>query len=156
MVTMPVTIRYMFSQNFAVSPKQAYLWCTDFSPQDPQLLGYRITERQVVPISEGLILLKDILRTSQGEVEKQKLVHLYPERLCWILTHVTGPTMHSQFHYEILMAPNGCRLNYEALHVEHGKDTLSSDELSQLAKTFCKKDSEMWQLLALAMAQELR
>jgi hypothetical protein len=152
---MPVVIRYRFSQSFAVSPKQAYLWCTDFSPQDPQLLGYIITERQVTPLSEGLILLTDISRTAQNTVEKQKLVHLYPDKLSWILTHITGSTKHSQFCYEIITDTNGCHLNYEALHVEQEKDTMTPDEKLQFAKTLCKKDSDMWQLLATAMQQEL-
>jgi hypothetical protein len=152
---MPITICYRFSQHFAVLPKQAYLWCTDFSPQDPQLLGYIITERQVTPITEGLILLIDTLKTAQSTVEKQKLVHLYPDKLSWVLTHITGPTKHSQFRYEILPDTNGCHLNYEALHVEQEKEYLSSDEKLQLAKSLCKKDLDMWQFLAVAMEQEL-
>jgi hypothetical protein len=153
---MSVTVCYRFSQHFSVLPNQAYLWCTDFSPQDPQLLGYLITERQIVSLSEGLILLKDILRTAQSTVEKQKLVHLYPDKLSWVLTHITGPTKYSQFRYEILPDQNGCHLNYEALHVEHENGSLSSDEKLQLANLLCKKDSEMWRLLAVAMEQELK
>jgi hypothetical protein len=153
---MPVAIRYKFSQSFSVSPRQAYLWCTDFSPQDPQLLGYIITKRQVSPISEGLIFLIDISCTAQNTIEKQKLVHLYPDKLSWVLTHITGPTKHSQFRYEIITDTNGCHLNYEALHIEQEKDTMTSDEKLQLAKTLCKKDSDMWQLLATAMQEELK
>jgi hypothetical protein len=155
MINMPNTIRYKFSQKFAVSPKQAYLWCTDFSPHDPQLLGYSIIKRKVTHLSEGLILLKDISNTSQGEVEKQKLVHLYPWKLSWTLTHITGPTKHSQFCYEIIEDANGCHLNYEALHIEHRKDNMAFNETLQLATAFRNKDSEMWRLLALAMEQEL-
>jgi hypothetical protein len=153
---MSFTIRYSFSQHFSVLPKQAYLWCTDFSPQDPQLLGYNITERQVIPISEGIILLIDILKTGQNTIEKQKIVHLYPDTQSWVLTHITGPTKYSQFRYKILPDTNGCHLNYEALHVEHEKGSLSSDEKLQLEQMLCKKDSNMWQLLATAMEQELK
>lgn len=153
---MSVTVCYRFSQHFSVLPNQAYLWCTDFSPQDPQLLGGIITERQVISLSEGLILLKDILRADNSVVvEKQKLVHLYPSKLSWVLTHITGSTKYSQFRYEILPDPSGCHLNYEALQVEHEKGSLTSEEKLQLAKMLCKKDSEMWQLLAVAMEQEL-
>jgi hypothetical protein len=153
---MPVTIRYKFSQNFTVPSKQAYLWCTDFSPQDSQLLSCLLTERQVVSLSEGLILLTDISRTAQNIVEKQKIVHLYPDKLSWVLTHITGPTKHSQFRYEIIEDANGCHLNYEALHVEYEKDDMVQDEKLQLAKTLCKKDSDMWQFLAIAMQQDFR
>jgi succinate dehydrogenase flavin-adding protein (antitoxin of CptAB toxin-antitoxin module) len=51
---------------------------------------------------------------------------------------------------------NGCHLNYEALHVEHEKDSLSSDERIQLEQMLCNKDSDMWRLLAAAMEQELK
>jgi hypothetical protein len=153
---MPVTIRYRFSQHFDVLPKQAYLWCTDFSPNDVQLLGGIITERHVVPISEGLILLIDIFRAAQSTVEKQKIVHLYPDKLSWVLTHITGSTKYSQFHYEILTDTNGCHLNYDALHIEHGKDNITIDEMSQLAETLYKRDFEMWQLLTVTMEQELK
>jgi len=157
LIIMPVTIRYRFSQHFDVLSEQAYLWCTDFSPQDSQLLGCILTERQVVPISEGLILLIDIFRTAQGTVEKQKIVHLYPDKLSWVLTHITGTTKHSQFRYEILADKNGCHLNYEALHIEPAKDNIyTADEKSQLAETLCKRDLELWQLLAIAMKQELK
>ena len=154
---MPSTIRYQFSQYFSISPKQAYLWCTDFSSQDPPLLGYAITERQVLFLSEGLLLLSDIFRTTKNVVEKQKIVHLYPNKLSWVLTHITGPTKYSQFRYEIVPdVPAGCHLNYEAFHVEHENDSLSSDEQLQFAKVLCKKDSDIWQLLAKAMEQELK
>jgi hypothetical protein len=122
---------------------------------DPKLLGYIISERKVTPISERLILLTDLLHTPQNTIEKQKLVHLYPDKLSWVLTHITGPTKHSQFRYEIITNPNGCHLNYEALHIEQEKDTMTSEEKLQLTKTLCKKDSDMWQLLATAMEQEL-
>jgi hypothetical protein len=157
MLFMPITIRYRFSQNFAVSQKQAYLWCTDFTSQDPQFLGSIITERQVLPLSEGLILLKDVLRSDQSVVEKQKLVHLYPDKLSWVLTHITGQTKYSQFRYELLSDSTGCcYLNYEALHVEHEKDCLSSDEKLQLANALYKRDLDMWRLLAVAMEQEIK
>ena len=153
---MPITIRYKFSQHFHVSPEQAYMWCTDFSPQDPQFLGYIITKRQVIPLSEGLMLLIDTIQTDKNTLEKQKIVHLYPDRLSWVLTHITGPTKYSQFRYEILPDASGCHLNYDALQVEHEKDYLSPDEQLQFAKILCKKDSDMWQLLAKAMEQELK
>ncbi|MCL1977860.1 MAG: hypothetical protein FWG55_07170 [Candidatus Bathyarchaeota archaeon] len=157
MTVMPVTIHYRFSHSFAVLPKQAYLWCTDFSTQDLKLLGYSNAERQVVQVSDDVVLLKDVFYApSGGVVEKQKLVHLYPDRLSWVSTHIAGPNKHSQFCYEILVETCGCRLNYEALHVEHGKDSLTSDERSRLSDVLCRADLEVWRLLALVMEQELK
>jgi hypothetical protein len=55
-----------------------------------------------------------------------------------------------------LPGTNGCHLNYEALHIEQEKEYLSPDEKLQLAKSLCKKDADMWRLLAVAMEQELK
>ncbi|MDR2719813.1 MAG: hypothetical protein LBC03_03295 [Nitrososphaerota archaeon] len=156
MTTMPLSLRYKFSQSFTVPPKQAYLWCTDFSSQDHQLMGHNNAKRQVIPISEGVVILKDVFYTSDGDVEKQKLVHLYPDLLSWTSTHLTGPNKHSQFRYEILTEACGCRLDYEALHVEYGKDILSSNEVLRFTELLCRADLEVWRFLALALEQGLK
>ncbi len=153
---MPVTIRYRFSQNFDAPPKQAYLWCTDFSLHDHQLMGYNSAERQVFPVADGIVLLKDIFHMPSGEVEKQKLVHLYPDRLSWFSTHVSGPNKYSQFRYEIVPQDGGSRLNYEALHVEYCKDQMCQNEVAVLAEQLCRADSAVWKLLAAAMKKELK
>jgi len=151
---MPVSIRYRFSQSFTVPPKEAYLWCTDFTNQDHQFMGHDNAERQVIPVSDDIVILKDIFRTSNGVVKKQKLVHLYPDILCWVSTHITGPNKHSQFRYQIVPQDGGSRLDCEALHVENQND-LPLKEVARLAEVLCSEDSSAWKLLALAMAKEL-
>jgi len=152
---MSTTLHYRFSQSFTVPPKQAYLWCIDFSSQDHQLIGNNNAKRQVISISENVILLKDIFCTPTGKVEKQKLVHLYPDRLSWTSTHLTGPNRYSQFRYKILPETYGCRLDYEALHIEQETDNMHSDEQLCRAELLCREDLEVWRLLALALEQEL-
>ncbi len=153
---MPVTVRYRFSQSFAVSAIEAFLWCTDFSPIDHQLMGHATAERQVMRVSNDVMVLKDVFHTADGVVEKQKLVHLYPDRFSWISTHITGTNMHSQFLYEIQPKNGGSRLNFEAVHVDHGKEKISPVEAQMLADSLCCEDSAVWRLLAVAMAKELK
>jgi hypothetical protein len=39
-----------------------------------------------------VVIVKDIFTAESGEVEKEKLVHLYPERLMWTSTHISAQT----------------------------------------------------------------
>lgn len=152
---MPVIIRYRFTQVFAVPPKQAYLWCTDFTPQDHLLMGHENVERQVLHVSDGIVLLQEVFHTSNGDVEKQKIVHLYPKELRWVSTHLTGPNKHSQFSYKI-SPENGCsKLEFEALHVENGRD-ITRVEAGVLVEQLRRNDSEAWRLLAEAMNKEFK
>jgi len=64
-------------------------------------MGDEAAERQITRLADATIILSDIFHTGKGYVEKQKLVQLYPDRLCWIATHLTGPNKYSQFIYEI-------------------------------------------------------
>ena len=154
---MSYAIRYFFSQRFVVSVRQAYLWCTDFGPIDHVLMGEDNAEREVTHLTDGTVILKEIFHTSSGDVEKQKLVQLYPDRLSWISTHLSGPNKFSQFIYEIFTeGDSASRLNFTALHIEHGKEDLTKEEVKLLAVRLCKYDSKAWKLLAKAMAKELK
>ncbi len=149
---MPVSIRYRFIQEFAVSAKAAFDWCTSFDPGDHALMGDK-AERQVTQIANGSIMLKDTFHTTTGTVEKQKLVQLYPEQLRWTSTHVSGPNVYSQFLYDIKRkGKNSSVLEFIALHIEHNDKA----DAEQLSKRFCKEDADAWMLLATAMEKELR
>jgi hypothetical protein len=153
---MPYSIRYRFSQHFTVPAYEAYKWCTDFSPEDHALMGEAAAERQITRLAETTIILTDIFHTSSGSVEKQKLVQLYPDRLCWVATHLTEPNKYSQFIYEISAEGSGAsRLDFTALHLEYEKEKLGSMDIKLLAEKLKKGDSEAWKLLASAMAKEL-
>jgi len=152
---MPCSIRYCLSQRFYVSAREAYDWCTDYSAQDHALMGNEAAERQVTRLAEDTVVLTDIFHVGTGEVEKQKLVQFYPDRLCWIATHLTGPHKYSQFIYEISAEGNGAsRLDFTALHLEY-EEKLGSEALESLAVKLKAADSKVWKLLAKAMTKYL-
>jgi hypothetical protein len=149
---MPVSIRYRFTQQFVVSAKAAFDWCTSFEPGDHVLMGDK-AERQVTQIAEYIILLKDTFHTTAGTVGKQKLVALYPDQFRWISTHITGPNKYSQFIYTITpKGKNSSILEFTGLHIEHDDKA----DTKQLAKLLCIEDSDAWVLLAGAMEKELK
>jgi len=153
---MSQVLRYSFSQRFVVSAQQAFCWCTDYCPGDPALMGEANAEREVTHLTDSTLILKEIFHTADGDVEKQKLVQLYPERFSWISTHLSGPNKYSQFIYEIF--PEGdsaSRLNFTALHIEYGKENMTQEEIKLLADRLCEYDSHAWKHLAKAMAKDL-
>jgi hypothetical protein len=149
---MVTTVRYHFRQPFAVSPQEAFDWCTDYTPQDHPLMGFTNSKRAVAKISEGTVILTDTFHKEAGTVEKQKLVQLYPDRLFWVNTHLTGPNRHSQFLYQISSdGKGGSYLDFTALHLEYE----SKESAETLAAKLCQADSDMWKLIAKAMTDEL-
>lgn len=150
---MPVSIRYRFTQTFHFSAKDAFDWCTDFAPQDHALMGDPNAERKVVHVSEGVMVLEEVFHTAEGDVSKQKLVTLYPDRLSWASTHLTGPNKHSQFLYQITIVKGGSQLEFTGLHIDYGKN-LTAAEVAALSERLCREDAEAWRLLAAAMAKD--
>jgi hypothetical protein len=150
---MSTSIRYRFIQNFPFSADAAFAWCTDFTPEDHQLMGDATGERKVTHLSEGVILFDEVFHTPDGDVSKQKLVTLYPDRYSWVSTHLTGPNKHSQFTYQITPVKGGSQLEFTGLHIEHQK--LLPAEVKVLAQRFCRDDAGAWRLLAAAMAKDL-
>jgi len=150
-------IRYHFTQAFNFPAKETYEWCTDFTPQDHQLLGEENTKREVYRISDSTIILKEIIQTANGVIKKDKLVQLYPNRFSWVSTHLSGPNKYSQFIYEIseTSTSTSC-LDFTALHLEKFNKELNRKEVEAMAESFCKYDSNVWRLLAKAMVRELR
>jgi len=153
---MPYSIRYRFSQRFNVPALKAYKWCTDYSPEDHALMGDEEAERQITRLTNSTIILTDTFHTSRGPVEKKKLVQLYPDRLSWVSTHLTGPNKHSQFIYEISAEGNDAsRLDFTAMHLEYEKEKPSIVDVKMLADKLREEDSAAWKLLASAMTKEL-
>jgi len=151
---MPCPIQYRFSQRFPVPARRAYKWCTNYSPEDHVLMGDEAAERTITCVTDATIILTDTFHTNRGNVEKQKLVQLYPDRLSWVSTHLTGPNKYSQFIYEISAEGNGAsRLDFTALHLEY--ENLDSEAIKSLADKLKKEDSAAWKLLANAMIKEL-
>jgi hypothetical protein len=151
---MPSSIWYRFNQRFPVPARKAYEWCTDYSAEDSALMGEEAVERQIVHLADTTIILTDIFHTRSGRVEKQKLVQLHPDRLCWISTHLTGPNRYSQFIYEISAeGKDASQLDFTALHLEYEK--LDSECVKSLADKLKREDSSAWKRLAKAMAKEV-
>ena len=148
----PVLVRYHFSQRFSSPAKKAFEWCTSFDSKDPELMGGgENSERQVTPITENTLILKDVFHLPTGTVEKQKLVQIYPDQLTWVSTHLTGPNKYSQFLYVISSKDrNASVLDFYANHIEYTENADSR----LLAKRLCKEDAALWTLLAKAMAKE--
>ena len=156
MKIMPYVIRYHFSQIFAVSATKAYVWCTDYTPEDHVLMGQEKAKRKVIHLTDSTVVLKEIFPTTNGDIEKQKLVHLYPDRRSWVSTHLIGPNKYSQFIYELSAEDkNASRLNFTAHHVEHRKEIMTEMDIKLLEDKLCKSDSKVWKLLAKAMEREL-
>jgi hypothetical protein len=149
---MPLHVRYTFTKRFSVSAKKAFQWCTSFDPSDHLLMGNPNAQRQIFPLVDGALILKDIYSSSEGTVEKQKLVVLYPDQLTWTSTHLTGPNKHSQFLYQI--TPQGKTnsvLTFTAMHLENDEKA----DAKALAERLCREDAGVWAFLAGAMEKGL-
>ncbi len=148
---MALAVRYYFSQRFAFPAQKVFDWCTDFDPKDHVLMGDANAKRQISHITDDTIILKDVFLTPSGPLEKEKLVQLYPNRLSWTSTHLTGPNKYSQFLYKITSEGKGfSALNFTALHIEYDEKA----DAKLLADRLCKEDAAAWKLLAKAMAEE--
>ena len=152
---MPYSIRYRFSQRFSVSAREAYDWCTNYDPHDHALMGDEAAERQITRVAKDVVVLTDVFHVETGAVEKQKVVQLYPDRLCWVSTHLTGPHKYSHFIYEISAeGDDASRLDFNALHLEYG-EKFDSEDMKLLTDKLKEEDSNAWKLLAKAMAKEI-
>lgn len=156
-IGMAVLVRYGFSQRFAVGACEAYEWCTNYCPEDLALAGSLSGERKITHLNKATIILTDTFPTETGTVEKQKLVHLYPDQLQWVSTHLSGPNKYSQFLYKITPeGPAASRLDFTALHLDYTKETADAESTKILAEKLCKEDSQMWALFAKVMEKDLQ
>jgi len=150
---MVLAVRYYFIQRFVVSAQSAFDWCTNFDPEDHLLMGDADAKRQVSHITNDTIILNDSFPSSSGPIEKQKLVQLYPSKLSWTSTHLTGPNKYSQFLYKITSQGKGfSTLNFTGLHIEYDEKV----DTEQLAGRLCREDADAWKLLAKAMEGDLK
>ena len=53
-------------------------------------MGEENAKREVTPLSDNALILKETFHTKTGDIGKQKLVHLYPDQLSWVSTHLAG------------------------------------------------------------------
>jgi hypothetical protein len=154
-VTLPNVIRYSFLQDFAASAQAAFEWCTNYTSKDHTLMGHDNATRQIQLVAESTLIITDIFQSTQGPIEKQKLVELYPDMLSWNATHLTGPNKYSQFQYQIV--PDGedqSHLIFTGLVLDYGK-MLSQAEIKTIAEQLCRADAAAWALLAEALVKDL-
>jgi hypothetical protein len=147
---MPQPIHYHFTQRFNQPARKAYEWCTDFTPEDLVLMQEKNVTRKVQQITGNTVILTDKFHNEGKTTVKQKLVCLYPSRLMWTSTHLTGPAKHSQFIYEITSTSKTASiLRFTALHIASDiKEGADKTETQRLAEELRKEDSNGWKNLA--------
>jgi len=93
---------------------------------------------------------------ADNQIEKQKLVQIYPDILFWTSTHISGPAKHSQFIYQITAeADNISNLDFRGLFLDYGDKKISESDAAKLIEKTCKEDARAWGLLAKAMEQDI-
>ena len=151
----PISVDFEFVQRFKVPAKAAYAWATDYRPDDHALMGRR-GRRKIDRICGDTLILTDTIETGGGgRVTKKRHIRLYPERLTWINTHISGPNRHSQFLYEIMPeGRNSSRLRFTGREIRKAGPT-SARQLAALVAEERKEDAALWKRLARAMAADL-
>jgi hypothetical protein len=151
----PISVNFEFVQRFKVPAKAAYAWATDYRPEDHELLGWRGRRKIDRICNDTLILTDTVQKAGGGRVTKKRHVRLYPERLTWINTHISGPNRHSQFLYEITPeGRNSSRLRFTGREIRKAEPT-SARQLAALVAEERKEDSALWKRLARAMEADL-
>lgn len=142
---MPViSLRYRFRQWFNVPARAAFLWCTDFEPEDGKLFSER-TKRSIRRIAKDALIMTDTTYPSGRPLRISRLVRLNADQMAWTNTHLDGPYRHSQFWYKIVAdGPRRSHLEFEGLRLETTKNPLSEKEIRRRARECQKLDSGEW------------
>ncbi|HEY3357829.1 MAG TPA: hypothetical protein VGQ83_31550 [Polyangia bacterium] len=148
------SIPYHFSQRFPFSAAAVLRWATDYHPEDIELFGMR-GRRRIHWLCDDTVLLTDTFARDDGRhLSKQKLVRIYPDRLRWTSTHLTGPNRYSQFLYELVAeGKHVCRLEFTGRHIEE-REPPSREALLARARELKRGDALVWRNLARAMARQ--
>jgi len=151
------SVHFRFSQHFDFPAAKAFAWCTDYTPEDLELMGMS-GRRRVERFNEDTFILSDeydlkdesVLRTRLS----QKVVRVYPERLSWTNTRISPDGIYSQFLYQIVPEQGGSRLEYTGSQVFQGKKP-GPKKLAAIARKLTAEDSKSWRSLARAMSKDL-
>ena len=121
-------------------------------------MGEKDISREIKSITDRTIILTDTFNIgADNQIEKQKLVQIYPEILFWTSTHLTGQAKHSQFIYKITAgAVDNSHLDFTGLLLDYENEKISDADAAQLSEKARKEDAGSWSLLAKAMEQDLR
>ena len=120
-------------------------------------MGEKGVSRKIENITDRTIILTDTFNIgADNQIEKQKLVQIYPEILFWTSTHLSGPAKHSQFIYMITAgAVDNSYLDFTGLLLDYGDKKISDADAAQQAEKARKEDAGSWALLAKAMEHDL-
>lgn len=152
-----VSLRYAFRQPLRAPAPEAYAWATDFQPSDAALFGDR-RRRTVRRTAPDTVLLTDTTPgPGRSTVRITRLVRLFPERLAWTNTHLTGPYRHSQFWYAILRdGPERSYLDFCGLKLERRERALTPSATARAAEANGRSDAATWKRkLAPALEREI-
>jgi hypothetical protein len=151
-----VSIRYEFSQHFRVPAAEAFRWCTDYSPDDHTLMGLK-GNRKFRRVADGTMVLDDTIYSAGRAVRKTKLVRIDPKRMTYYNIHLTGPTKHSLYFYQIVPDGEGeSRLDYTGYEVYYPRKAPSKRQLADMREAEAVVWRKEWGNLARAMERELR
>ncbi len=151
-----VSVRFKFSQKFAVPVEEAFAWAIDYDPGDYKRMGLE-GKRKIKRLTEDALILEDTRPTEKGPVTKTRLVRIDHERRSFSNTHIGGPTPNSQFWYEFFPEPDGgSRLDFTGMLLLPSRRKLSDAEVAKITEEEREGDSKIWVNLARAMETELR
>jgi hypothetical protein len=151
-----VSVRYELSQHFRVPVADAFRWCTDYSPSDHALMGLK-GNRKSKRVSHDTIVLDDTIFSEGRGVRKKKLIRTDPDRMTYYNIHLTGPTKHSLYFYQVVADGEGeSRLDYTAYEVFYPKKAPTKKQLADMADAEAVAWKREWGNLAKAMERELR
>jgi hypothetical protein len=150
-------VRYGFEQHFRVPALKAYQWCTDYTPDDPALMGEKNSSREIRRLTKEVMILVDTYSGIAGSQSKKRLVCLYPDKFSWTSTHLTGTNKYSQFLYQIVAAGEACcHLVFTGLHLDYSiKEDASREEIEHTSNDLRRIDSEAWKKLAAEMEKNV-
>jgi len=153
-------VTYRFTVRLPVSADRAYRWATDYRADDLTLMGFR-ARRKVRALAKDSVLLTDTFDSDPfgvvpgGRVVKDKLVHFLPQHRAWTSTHVSGPTVYSQFLYEIVpLGRKASLLRYTGMQLEQVKRRSTDTAMAERARDLARIDSRSWRQLAQAMGKD--
>ncbi len=150
------SVTYKFSQRLPVPARQAYLWCTDYKPNDLSLMNMKGL-RKIERISGDTIILREAVDRGEKKVKKMKLIKLHSAALSWHNVQISGPNKYSEFLYQIEpINRRTSKLNFTGIMVIYSKLKLTPRAMRKIASTEKRSDSTAWKLLAKVMAQQLK
>ncbi|MFI5449368.1 MAG: hypothetical protein ACHQ03_06350 [Candidatus Bathyarchaeia archaeon] len=150
------SLTYRFSQRLPVPARQAYLWCTDYKPNDLSLMNMKGL-RKIERISSDTIILREVVDRKGKKIKKIKLIKLPPAALSWHNLQISGPNKYSEFLYQIQpINRRASKLILTGRLVIYGNVKLAQRAITKIASNERRSDSPPWKLLAKAMANQLK